>query len=147
MAMTEISLKLDYASEQKIKEERVGIKKSGNSNDLFYLSATEGFFNFYNNLVKVPGLSTAQFVSPVSYSGLLAYKFKTLKIEKRGAYKWYTILVKPRQLSNATVVGELTINDSSWTIEHTRFSFPKFHLPQYDFFEVEQWYKPVFHYY
>jgi len=140
MAMTEVSLKLDYASEQKIKEERTGIKKTGNSEDLFYLSATEGFFNFYNNLVRVPGLSTAQFLSPVSYSGLLGYRFKTMSIEKRGAYKWYTISVKPRLMSNATVEGEITINDSSFTIEHVRFSFPRYHLPQYDFFQVEQWY-------
>lgn len=140
MTMTEVSLKLDYASDQKIKEERIGVKKSGSSEDLFYLSATEGFFNFYNNLIKVPGLSTAQFVSPISYSGLLAYRFKTLKVEKRGNYKWYTIAVKPKQISNATVEGELIINDSSYTIEHTTFSFPKYHLPQYDFFQVEQWY-------
>ncbi|MEJ7681887.1 MAG: DUF5686 family protein [Segetibacter sp.] len=143
MAMTEVSLKLDYVSEQKIKKSASGVKKSGSSEDLFYLSATEGFFNFYNNLIKVPGLSTAQFLSPVSYSGLLAYRFKTVKIEKRGAYKWYTIAVKPRLISNATVEGELTINDSSFTIEHARFSFPKYHLPQYDFFEVEQWYNPT----
>ncbi|MCW3113753.1 MAG: hypothetical protein JWR18_2149 [Segetibacter sp.] len=140
MAMTEVSLKLDYFSEQKIKEERLGIKKVGNNNDLFYLSATEGFFNFYNNLIKIPGLSTAQFLSPISYSGLLAYRFKTIKVEKRGNVKWYTIAVKPRLISNATVEGELTINDSSFTIEHARFIFPKYHLPQYDFFEVEQWY-------
>jgi hypothetical protein len=140
MAMTEVSLKLDYGSEQKIKEERIGVKKSGSSEDLFYLSATEGFFNFYNNLIKVPGLSTAQFVSPLSYSGLLAYRFKTLKLEKRGNYKWYTIAVKPRLISNATVEGELTINDSSYTIEHAVFNFPKYHLPQYDFFQVEQWF-------
>jgi hypothetical protein len=140
MAMTEVSLKLDYASEQKIKEERLGVKKAGSSEDLFYLSSTEGFFNFYNNLVKVPGLSTTQFLSPVSYSGLSAYKFKTLNIERRGAYKWYTIAVKPRLISNATVEGELIVNDSTFTIEYTRFTFPKYHLPQYDFFQAEQWY-------
>lgn len=140
MAMTEVSLKLDYVSEQRIKEERIGVKRLSNNQDLFYLSATEGFFNFYNNLIKVPALSTAQFLSPVSFSGLLAYRFKTVKIEQTGHHKLYTISVKPRELSNATVEGELTINDSSWTIEHTRFSFPKYHLPQYDFFQVEQWY-------
>ncbi len=140
MTMNEVSLNLDYSGEQKIKEERIGIKKSGSSDDLFYLSVTEGFFNFYNNLIKVPGLSTAPFVSPISYSGLLAYRFKTINIEKRGKYKWFTIAVKPRTVSNATVEGELTINDSSYTIEHARFSFPKYHLHQYDFFEVEQWY-------
>jgi hypothetical protein len=143
MAMSEISLKLDYISEQKIKEERIGVKKTGNTQDLFYLSATEGFFNFYNNIIKVPGLSITQFLSPVSYSGLIAYKFKTLSIQKRGSHKVYTISVKGRQLSNATVDGELIINDSNWTIEHARFSFPKYHLPQYDFFEVEQWFEPA----
>ncbi|HEX8334978.1 MAG TPA: DUF5686 family protein, partial [Segetibacter sp.] len=140
MAFTEVFLKLDFSGEQKIKEERAGVKKLGNTTDLFYLSSTEGSFNFYNNLVKVPALSNTPFISPVSYSGLLAYKFKTINVEKRGAYKWYTISVKPRLISNATVEGELTINDSTYTIEHTRFSFPKYHLPQYDFFEVEQWY-------
>ena len=144
MAMTEILLKLDYASEQRIKEERMGVKRFGSSQDLFYLSATEGLFNFYNNLVKVPALSPAQFLSPLSYSGLLAYKFRTIKMEKRGNHKVYTIGVKPRLMSNATVEGELTINDSTWTIEHTRFRFPKFHLPQYDLFEVEQWYAPPY---
>ncbi len=50
----------------------------------------------------------------------------------------YVISVKPRQLSNATVEGDITIEDSTWVILHTRFSFPKYHLPEYDFFEVEQ---------
>ncbi len=145
MAMTEISLQLDYVSANKIKEQRLGVKKSGSSEDLFYLSTTEGFFNFYDNLVKVPGLSTALFLSPVSYSGLLAYRFRTIKTEKRGAYKWYTIAVKPRQMSNATVEGEITICDSNWTIQHTLFRFPKYHLPQYDFFEAEQWYDTSHH--
>ncbi|TDH28601.1 carboxypeptidase-like regulatory domain-containing protein [Segetibacter sp. 3557_3] len=140
MAMTEILLRLDYASEHKIKEERLGVKRSGSSQDLFYLSATEGFFNFYNNLVTVPGLSTAKFVSPVSYSGLLAYRYKTINITQRGNYKVYTISIRPRLMSNATVEGEVTISDSNYTIEHTRIRFPRFHLPQYDFFEVEQWY-------
>ena len=43
-------------------------------------------------------------------------------------------------MSNATVEGEITICDSNWTIQHTLFRFPSYHLPQYDFFEVEQWY-------
>jgi hypothetical protein len=141
MAMSEIVSILDFQSEQKIKEERVGVKRIGSNEDLFYLSATEGFFNFYNNLLKVPGLSTAQFLSPVSYSGLLAYRFKTLQVEKRGAFKWYRISVRGRQMSNGTVEGELTINDSSWTISHARFQFPKYHLPQYDYFETEQWFE------
>jgi len=72
---------------------------------------------------------------------LLAYRFKMLTIENKGHHKIYTISVKPRQLSNATVEGEITIADSSWTILHTKFSLPKYHLPEYDVFEVEQHYE------
>ncbi|HEU4470006.1 MAG TPA: DUF5686 and carboxypeptidase regulatory-like domain-containing protein [Flavisolibacter sp.] len=144
MAMTEVLLQLDYESDQRMKEKKLAVKKHGSgSEDLFYLSATQGNFNFYNNLIKVPAISTIPFLSPVSYSGLLAYRFKTLKTERRGDYKIFTISVKPRQLSNATVEGEITISDSSWAILHTRFSFPEYHLPEYDFFEVVQDYGPV----
>ena len=143
MAMTEVLLKLDYESDQRMKEQRLGVKKFGNAGDLFYLSATEGNFSFYNNLVKVPAISTTPFLSPVSYSGLLAYKFKTIKTERKDGKRIFTISVKPRQLSNATVEGEITIEDSTWAILHTRFSFPSYHLPEYDFFEVDQQYSYV----
>jgi len=143
MAMVEILARVDQGSDTRIKEERTGVKRNGNAQGLFYLSATDGNFNFYNNLIKVPTLSSMPFVSPVSYSGLVAYKFKTLKVERTGKHKIYTISVKPRQMSNATVEGEITISDSSFAILHTRFQFPRFHLPEYDFFEVEQQYNFV----
>jgi len=143
MDMTEVVLQLDYASDEKIREQRLGVKHHGNPRDFFYLSTTQGNFNFYNNLVKVPAISQIPFLSPVSYSGLMAYRFKTIKREKRGDHRIYTISVKPRQLSNATVEGEITITDSSWAILHTRFVFPSYHLPEYDFFEVIQDYGVV----
>ena len=120
MAMAEISLKLDLASPQQFKEERIGVTKRGNVNNLFYLSATEGDFNLYNNLIKVPSVSQIPLISPISYSGLMAYRFKTIKMERRGNQKIYTISIRPRQLSNATIEGEITITDSLWVILHSR---------------------------
>ncbi len=143
MAMAEISLHLDYESQTRLKEQRTGVKKNGRIDGLFYLSVTEGSFNFYNNLIHVPALSPTPFLSPVSYSGLLAYKFKTLKITPQRGHKLYTISVRPRQLSNATVSGELVISDSAWVIEKLRLQFPKYHMPEYDFFEVAQEYKLI----
>lgn len=140
MAMAEISVKLDYASPQQFKEERLGVTKRGSVSNLFYLSATEGEFNLYNNLIKVPAVAQIPLISPISYSGLVAYRFKTTKIERIGKHKIYTISIRPRQLSNATVEGEVIITDSLWVILHSRFSLPVFHMPEYDFFEVEQQY-------
>lgn len=143
MAMAEVMLHLDHGGEQHLKEERLGVQKWGNTVGLFYLSATEGNFNLYNNLVKVPALSQTPFLSPVSYSGLVAYRYKTVRIQQKGNHKIYTISVRPTRMSNATVEGELEVSDSSWALLHTRFRLPAYHVPEYDFFEVEQHYGPV----
>jgi Family of unknown function (DUF5686)/CarboxypepD_reg-like domain len=140
MAMAEIVLQLDRGAGKNSKEERTGVTKRGNTFNLFYLSTTEGDFSFYNNLINIPSISAIPFVSPLSYSGLLAYRFKTLKTEIIKGKKIYTISVKPRQLSNATVEGEITVADSLWVVLHTKLRLPKYHLADYDFFEVEQYY-------
>ena len=136
--VTEIVLKVDKDGPNRIREERVGVKVSGEQKKLFYQSTTDGDFNFYNNLIQIPSISPTPFVSPVSNTGLLSYKFKTLRIERRGREKLYTISVKPKALTNATVEGELTVSDSTWTILYARFRFPQYHLQEYHAFEVEQ---------
>ena len=141
MSLAEIYLRFNKNKDGRIKEERVGVKKDGNMSGLFYLSGTEGDFNIYNNLLKAPTLSDIPFISPASYSGLLAYRFKTIKIDRSTKPKVYTISVRPRQLSNATIEGELTIVDSSWVVLKADFRLPSAHLPEYDYFEVKQEYQ------
>lgn len=143
MALAEIVLRLDYETANRNREERTGITKRGNTDNLFFLSTSEGDFSFYNNLVNIRSLSQTPFISPVSYSGLLAYRFKTLKTETVNGRKVYTIGIRPRQLSNATVEGEIQVTDSTWAILHTRLQLPAYHLAEYDFFEVEQQYELV----
>jgi hypothetical protein len=141
MVMAEVAIRLDHKSTGQIKEERTGVKKNGNIESLFFLSNTNGDFNFYNNLLRTPAISSVPFLSPISYSGLMAYRFKLLKTEIVNGRKVYTISVKPRQVSNATVEGEVSIIDSLWVISSTRLRFPSYHLPEYDFFEVQQQYQ------
>ncbi len=142
MSMAEISLHYDHENDQRTKEERAGVSKRGNPEGLFYLSLTEGNFNLYNNLIKT-NLSEVPFLSPVSYSGLAAYKYKVTSVKQEGARKIFTISIKPRQLSNVTVEGELTILDSLWVILSARFTLPNYHIQEYDFFEIDQQYNFV----
>jgi len=72
MAMAEVVLQLDRGEGKKIKEERTGVSKRGNEQSLFYLSTTEGDFSIYQNIINIRAISATPFVSPVSYSGLLA---------------------------------------------------------------------------
>ncbi len=138
MSMAEISARVDYEPPSKIKEQRSGISRKGSTHGLFYLTVTDGRFNIYDNLIKVPSVSAIPFVSPVSYSGLVAYRYKTIKTEKRGNHNFYTISYRPTSVSNATVTGTLIIDDSAWVVLHNKLSLPKYHLPEYDFFEIEQ---------
>ncbi len=143
MSLAEVLLKLDRSAGGQLKEERLGVKKQGNTVSLFYLSATEGDFYIYDNLIQAPPVSKIPFVSPLSYSGLVAYRFKTIKIDRTIKPKVYTIAIRPRQLSNATIEGEITIQDSTWAVFSTEFRLPQAHMPEYDFMEVKQQYEAI----
>ncbi len=141
--LAEIFLKVDHAYPDKIKEERTGVKIWGNRDGLFYLTTTDGDFNFYNNLVQLPALAKIPMLSPVSYSGLVAYKYKTINTRKENGHNIYTIRVTPTKLGNALVTGEMDIMDSAWVVLKTHFEMPKYHLVEYDFFAVDQQYEWV----
>ncbi|TMI96553.1 MAG: carboxypeptidase-like regulatory domain-containing protein [Bacteroidetes bacterium] len=143
MAMAEISLHYDHENDSRVKEERTGVVKRGNPEALFYLSLTEGNFNLYNNLLTSTVLSEVPFLSPVSYSGFAAYRYKVINIKHEDGRKIYTISVKPRQLSNVTVEGEIKILDSAWVILSAHFTLPNYHIPEYDHFEIDQQYNLV----
>jgi Family of unknown function (DUF5686)/CarboxypepD_reg-like domain len=143
MAMTEVIINLDFQYPNKIKETREGVKKNGDTKNLFYKTRTDGDFNFYKNLVSVPSLSEMSFLSPISYSGLIAYKFKMLNIITKDGIKYYRIKVSPTKSGNALVEGEMIIQDSTWALTEFAFVFPKLHTPEYDYFKLEQKYTEV----
>ncbi|MBL7765036.1 MAG: carboxypeptidase-like regulatory domain-containing protein [Chitinophagaceae bacterium] len=138
MNMSEVLLQVDYTYPNKLKEKRLGVKNRGNSESLFYLTTTDGDFSLYNNLIRIPALSEIPMLSPISYSGLVAYKYKTISIKKKENYNIYTIHFSPGKLGNALVEGEVQIVDTSWSIIRSSYTFPKFHMPEYDYFEVNQ---------
>ena len=141
MNMAEVLLKIDRSYPDKIKEERTGVKLRGNANNLFFLTTTQGDLDFYKNLVKAPSLTRLPMLSPISYSGLVAYKFKTLNIRTENGIKIYTIKVIPSQSGNALVHGEVEVMDSAFVLLSTHFEFPKYHLLDYDNFSVDQQYQ------
>lgn len=143
MNMAEVFLTADYTYPNKVKEERTAVKIRGNSESLFYLTTTDGDFNFYKNLVQLPSLSAMPMLSPVSNSGLIAYKYKTLRIRKEKNRTIYTIKVTPTKLGNALVTGEMEIMDSAWVLLSSKFELPKYHLVEYDYFLVNQQYEWV----
>lgn len=140
MAMAEIFLKYNQADRNRYKEERTGVTKRGNPDGLFYLSMTEADFNLYRNLIHSRTLSQTPFISPVSWSGLEAYRFKMLRTDIENGRKIHSIGIRARSLSNATISGMIRIAEDTWTIVEARFKLPPYHVPEYDDFEVIQHY-------
>lgn len=141
MNMAEVLLQVDYAYPDKIKEQRTAVKLRGNANNLFFLTTTQGDFDFYKNLIKAPQLTKIPMLSPISYSGLMAYRFKTVNIRTENGRKIYTIKVIPSQSGNALVHGEVEVLDSAWVLLSTHFEFPKYHLLDYENFTIDQQYE------
>jgi hypothetical protein len=134
----EVSLTVHFSPPNKIKEERKGVDIRGQKSGLFFLTHTDGSFNFYSNLLEITALSESPILSPISNSGLIAYKFKMLKIYNEEGIRYYRIKVTPGLLGNALVEGELVIQDSTWRIKSLQLAFPKYHMVEYDNFEIIQ---------
>lgn len=143
MGLTEIALHVDKTSGGEIKEERFGVSKRGKSENLFYLTVTDGDFYLYGNLINTPPVSKIPFISPLSNAGLIAYRFKTITIDRSIKPKVYTIAIRPRQLSNAVIEGEIKIQDSTWNVISAEYRLPPAHMPEYDYMEVKQQYEKV----
>lgn len=138
----EIMIEKSYEYPDKIKEVRTGFVKRGNTDALFYLSSTEGEINFYQNLVRINSISESPFQSPLSAGGLLVYKYKLVKSYYEDGLKIYRIRVSPNIIGNALVTGEMDIVDSLWCLKRFHFSFPKFHLAEYDEFVMDASFAP-----
>jgi hypothetical protein len=136
--VAEVFLTYHFSPPNKIKEERNGVDIRGQKEGLFFLTHTDGQFNFYKNLLEVPAISESPILSPISNSGMIAYKYKMLKIYVENGIRYYRIKVSPGLLGNALVTGEMVIQDSIWAIKSLKLSLPKYHMAEYDFFEVSQ---------
>ena len=73
-------------------------------------------FNFYENQINIDGLSDRGFVSPISGSAMLYYKYKLLGSFYQDGDLVYKIQVTPRRKSDPCFQGEIYIVDESWRI-------------------------------
>ncbi len=124
----------------KFKEERTGVKKFGQTADLFYTSTTDARFDLYQNLQTIKKLGENALISPFSTVGYLGYKFKLLETYHNGERLVYRIQVKPRELGNALYEGEVEVLDGLWAIHRVKLNVPGKLLIEYDSFDLEQEY-------
>lgn len=122
------------------KEEKNAAKKLGDQQSLFYLSTTDANFDFDKNLIRIKKLGDNAYVSPISNTAFVSYRYKLLGSRFEGKRKVYTIQVIPRKLGNALFKGQLEVWDSLFTIKSVDLTLPKRSLIEYDQFSLKQHY-------
>lgn len=120
------------------KEEREAVKKIGDQNTLFFKSATDGEFNFYQNHQKIAKIGDNEITSPLSDLTFLSYKFQLIKYYFVGQDKIYQIKVTPRALGNALYEGTIEVLEDKWVLRSVDLKLTKRGLLRYDEFEVKQ---------
>jgi hypothetical protein len=132
----EVHLTVRKSFPDKLKEIRDGMNIKGNKKDFYFLSFTEGDYNFYDNLIRIPSLSEATFLSPISRSGLLAYRYKYIGMEWIEGKWMYHIYFRPSKASNALLEGDVWIMDDLWVIYKMKAAFPNHLTPKFKSFEA-----------
>lgn len=136
--LVEMEVLLNFQQPRRYKEQRTAYKAYGNTRGLFIPRFGETDFNFYRNMVYLPGISDAPVISPLSTTGVLSYKFKLESTDLEGSQMVYKIEVKPRKRGNNTCSGTLWINEGSWTINRLDLRFSKYALKFFDDFRLAQ---------
>ncbi|MEM7575003.1 MAG: DUF5686 and carboxypeptidase regulatory-like domain-containing protein [Bacteroidota bacterium] len=136
--LVELEVTLNYQYPRKYKEERTAYQAYGNTSGLFVPIFAETDFNFYRNLVYLPGIADAPVISPLSNTAILSYKYELVATVMEGNQLVYEIKVIPRKSGNSTVNGTLWINEGSWTINRLELDLPSGTLLIADDFRIEQ---------
>ena len=127
-------LKMDYQN-GKLKEEKLELQKEGNVYAILDLSKalSWAFWSLWQS-DKCAKMAAISLVSPVSYSGLIAYKFKTINIVKKGNHNQTLSVSGQGTISNATLTGSSDRRQRLGSI-WSKIYITKYHLRVYDYFE------------
>lgn len=140
LRLVEMELMLNYQYPRSYKEERTAYQAYGDTRGLFIPIFAETDFNFYRNLVYLPGISDAPVISPLSNNAILSYKYELQGSTYSDGRHVNEIKVIPRKSGNSTVSGTLWIVEDEWTIQQLSLNLPEGTLLIGDNFRIEQSY-------
>src|SRR5690606_33197894 len=76
--LSESVSELSFKQPDKYREKLLSSKMSGSNKTISFNQATDFEFNFYENLIKVEGLTPRGFVSPIASNAFLFYKYRLI---------------------------------------------------------------------
>jgi hypothetical protein len=116
---------------------------TGSNKNLFTQSMAEADFNFYANLMSLPALYDKPFVSPISNSALLAYRYRLDASFMEDSLLVHRIEVMPRRSAGPYFSGYIYIVEDLWCIKAVEFQVDRNALMGYTSFKLIINYSPV----
>jgi hypothetical protein len=142
--LSESVSRFNFKQKDKIREEMVSSKVSGDNKAFSYNQASDMLFNFYQNVMMVPSLSERGFISPISGTAMLSYKYKMIGTFYEDGKVINKIQVIPKRKHDAVFSGIINIMDDTWRIHSLELILTK--DAQIDFVDtlrINQIYLPV----
>ena len=114
--LSESVSKFNFKRPDKIKEEMISSKVSGNNKAFSYNQASDMLFNFYENIIEVEALSERGFISPIANTAMLSYRYKLLGVFTENGQMINKIQVIPIRKTDPVFQGVIYIVEGSWRI-------------------------------
>lgn len=115
----------NFRQPDKIKEEMVSSKVSGDNQAFSYNRASDMMFNFYENVIEIEDLSERGFVSPIAGNAMLFYKYRLVGAFIENDSIVNRIEVIPRRKTDPCFRGYINIMENSWRIHSTELYLTK----------------------
>ncbi|MBF8965404.1 carboxypeptidase-like regulatory domain-containing protein [Pontibacter sp. FD36] len=142
--LSESVSELHFKKPNKVNERIISSKVSGKKQGFSFNQASEMNISFYDNLLKVQGLSERGFVSPLANNALFFYRFEYQGAFEENGRTINKIKVIPRRKNDPVFQGNIYIVDGTWRIHSTDLTLTKnAGIDFVDFIRVRQVYAPV----
>lgn len=125
--LSESISELSVEEPDKIKEVMLSSKVSGNITTFSYNQASQMLISFYDNLVKINGLSERNFVSPISANALFFYDYLLEGVTTENNQLINKIKVIPKRKNDPTFEGYIYIIENTWRIHSLNLTLTKEH--------------------
>ncbi len=117
--LSESESEYNFKQPDRVREVMISSKVSGDNQAFSWNQATDFDFNFYRNLIDAGSLSDRGFVSPISESALMYYKYKLIGAYYEDGLLINKIQVIPRRKNDPVFSGYIYIIEDSWRIHST----------------------------
>jgi len=142
--LSESVSELHFRKPGKVHERMISSRVSGQKKGFSFNQASEMNISFYDNLLRVEGLSERGFVSPLAGNALFFYRYEYLGTFQENGRTINKIKVIPRRKNDPVFSGFVYIVDGLWRLHSTDLRLTKASGIEFvDFIRVRQVYAPV----